>query len=89
VRDAVFDAKQAHHVVEKSDGFAIGETTAALTLVLALEAGGEPDAARTALAAAKARLLARADRLGEWRQAFLMGVPDNRELLRAAAERGL
>ncbi|HVV53164.1 MAG TPA: hypothetical protein VHO06_26135, partial [Polyangia bacterium] len=64
-----------------------GESTVRLTYAEALAASGAAAEAQAALAVARQRLLARADRIADlgWRQRFLHEVPANARLLALSA----
>jgi tetratricopeptide (TPR) repeat protein len=65
-------ARQALAILEELGGLESGESLVRLAAVLTLEAVGEREEARAALAAARRRVIERADRIqGEWRRSFL------------------
>ena len=80
--EALLAARAAVRIVEERGGIAEGEVVARLALALALRAAGDP-AADAALAAARACVMARADRIGDaaLRKSFLENLPENAETL--------
>jgi tetratricopeptide (TPR) repeat protein len=80
-------AREAHAALERLGEIEEGESIVRLTYAEALAAAGEKAEARKALAAARERLLARAERVADldWRQRFLNEVPVNARILALAA----
>ena len=72
-------ARDAHLALERLGEIEEGESMVRLTYAEALAAAGEQDQADAALATARERLLARADRVADpgWRHRFLHEVPVN------------
>jgi eukaryotic-like serine/threonine-protein kinase len=87
VDEAVAEARRAHGQIETSAVYE-GEASVCLVLAEALDAQGKRDEARTVLASARQRLLARAQRITrpDWRQSFLERVPDHARTLQLARE---
>lgn len=77
-----YDLLRELHPVEE------GEAFVHLTYLKALLANGEGDAAKTAAEAARAHILAEAQRIGDlgWRRSFCENVPDNAEILALTRE---
>jgi len=88
---ALGHARQAMTILESLGGIEEGESLVRLVHVGALEATGDHDGARVALAEAVSRLLARANHLQNpaLRQSFLEGVPENARTLALAATWGI
>jgi tetratricopeptide (TPR) repeat protein len=78
VADSIERARAAMAILERLGGLLQHETLPPLALARALHASGDLAAARVAIEDARARLLRRADRLGDpaWRTSFL-ALPDN------------
>jgi tetratricopeptide (TPR) repeat protein len=76
-------AREAHQALEQLGELDEGESMVRLVYVEALAATGARDESRQVLAVAQARLLARAEKIGEpaWRHRFLHDVPVNARLL--------
>ena len=81
-------AGEAHASLERLGEIEEGESMVRLTYAEALAAAGRPTEARAALAVARERLLARADRVADlgWRHRFLHEVPVNARILALAGE---
>ena len=81
-------AREAHAALERLGEIEEGESIVRLTYAEALAAAGEHGQAQAALAIARQRLLARADRVADlgWRHRFLHEVPVNARILALAAE---
>ena len=81
-------AREAHAALERLGEIEEGESIVRLTYAEALAAAGEHEQAHAALAAARQRLLARADRVADlgWRHRFLHEVPVNARILALAGE---
>ena len=81
-------ASEAHAALERLGEIEEGESMVRLTYAEALAAAGLEAEARAALALARQRLLARADRVADlgWRHRFLHEVPVNARILALAAE---
>ena len=81
-------ASEAHAALERLGEIEEGESMVRLTYAEALAAAGLEVEARAALAVARQRLLARADRVADlgWRHRFLHEVPVNARILALAAE---
>jgi tetratricopeptide (TPR) repeat protein len=90
-RSALDHTRRATEILDAHGAFEDGETAVRLARVRVLLGAGDRDGARVAAAAAKARLLARADRIKDarWRATFLQAVADSRETLAIAAECGV
>jgi hypothetical protein len=85
-KEALEAARGAMDVIESLGGIEDYEALARLVYAEALDAVGEPDRARAALEAARARLLDRAARISDpqLRTSFLTQVPDNARTLQLA-----
>ena len=81
-------AREAQAALERLGEIEEGESIVRLTYAEALSAAGEHQQARAALAIARQRLLARAERVADlgWRHRFLHEVPVNARTLALAAE---
>ncbi|HEX3906171.1 MAG TPA: protein kinase [Polyangia bacterium] len=81
-------AGEAHAALERLGEIEEGESMVRLTYAEALAAAGQEAEARAALALARQRLLARADRVADlgWRHRFLHEVPVNARILALAGE---
>jgi eukaryotic-like serine/threonine-protein kinase len=81
-------AAEAHAALERLGEIEEGESMVRLTYAEALAAAGEQDHADAALATARQRLLARAERVADpgWRHRFLHEVPVNARILALAGE---
>jgi tetratricopeptide (TPR) repeat protein len=88
--EALAAAREARQLMDELGEIEEGEAHARLVFAEALAAVGDP-AAKPELAAARASLLARADKIGDaaWRESFLYRVPENARTLRLAEEWGL
>ncbi|MEP7125323.1 MAG: protein kinase [Byssovorax sp.] len=77
--EAIAVAGEAHTILESLGGIEEGESLVRLVHAEAFAANGNSDEFAAAIAAARARLMARAARIGDlaWRERFLHGVPDN------------
>ena len=86
---ALAAAREAHDALERLGEIEEGESMVRLAYAEALGASGRRDEARAALAVARQRLLARAERIGEpaWRHRFLHEVPVNARILALAEDR--
>jgi hypothetical protein len=82
-------ARQALGLVDSLGGIEEGESYVRLVFAETLEAVGENDAAREAVATARVRLLERAANIRDaaWRESFLERVPENARTLALARER--
>jgi hypothetical protein len=82
---ALYDAREAIGLLRKLGGIDEGEAAVRLAWARALAAAGDPEAAE-ALAEARARLLARASRIGDerLRASFLENVPEHAATLSAS-----
>ena len=80
-------AREAYAALERLGEIDEGESVVRLTYAEALAAAGEHAEARAALAVARQRLLARAERVADlsWRHRFLHEVPVNARILALAA----
>jgi len=85
---ALAAAGEAHAALERLGEIEEGESMVRLTYAEALAAAGQEAEARAALALARERLLARADRVADhgWRHRFLHEVPVNARILALAGE---
>jgi serine/threonine protein kinase/tetratricopeptide (TPR) repeat protein len=83
---ALAAAAEAMEVLERLGGLEEGESLSRLTYAEALHATGDASTARAVIAAARERLLARADRIGDpaSRASFLERVPENARILALA-----
>jgi tetratricopeptide (TPR) repeat protein len=83
VTGAVDSADRAHALLEQLGSIDAGESLVRLVRAETLAAAGREDAARDAVASARDRLMARADRIGdpEVRRSFLDEVPENARTL--------
>jgi eukaryotic-like serine/threonine-protein kinase len=81
-------AEEAVAIFENLEGVAEGESLSQVTYALALRAAGREAEGRRRIAAARRRLLEKADWISDpaWRQSFLDNVLDNARLLHVAAE---
>jgi tetratricopeptide (TPR) repeat protein len=81
-------AREAMQMFRTLGGVSEGESFVRLAYAEALYAAGEHDAARAAIAEARDRLLARAERIknAEWRKSFLQKVGENAKTLARAGE---
>ncbi len=79
-------AREAHAALERLGEIEEGESIVRLTYAEALAAAGEQEQAQAALAIARQRLLARAERVADlgWRHRFLHEVPVNARILALA-----
>jgi hypothetical protein len=79
-------ARRAMGLLVELGGVEAGESAIRLTYAEALQAAGEPDAARVALAAARDRLLERADKIRDpgRRETFLTNIAENARTLALA-----
>jgi tetratricopeptide (TPR) repeat protein len=86
VAEALAEAQRAVSQLDPSSIMELGHLTARLALAEALEASGDRDAARAAIAVARAELLRAADSITDpaWRQSFLEHVPENARVLALA-----
>jgi eukaryotic-like serine/threonine-protein kinase len=84
---ALAAAREAHAALERLGEIEEGESIVRLTYAEALAAAGEHAQAHAALIVARARLLARAERVADldWRHRFLHEVPVNARILALAA----
>jgi tetratricopeptide (TPR) repeat protein len=84
--EALSCAREAYGVLEALGQVEEGESRVRLCLVEALDATGDRAGAREAVASARARLLARADKIASpaWRRRFLEDVPENARTLALA-----
>jgi len=84
--EALEDARAAVETLDRLGGLLQGESVPPLALAEALDATGDRDAARAAIADARVRLERRADRLGDpgWRASFL-AIADSARTLELAA----
>jgi serine/threonine protein kinase/tetratricopeptide (TPR) repeat protein len=87
-RSALLVAREALSTLETAGGVSDTEADVRLAYAEALDASGEHDAAREAIALAKGRLLARAETIldAARRQSFLTRVPANKRTLALAQE---
>jgi tetratricopeptide (TPR) repeat protein len=85
-REALAAAREALAVLESLGGLEEGEERVRLAVAEALRSAGDDAGARRAIADARARLLARADKLRDpaSRSSFLEGVPENATTLERA-----
>ncbi|WP_437720727.1 protein kinase domain-containing protein [Sorangium sp. So ce861] len=88
VDEAVGTATEASSMLESFGTLEEGESLVRLTVAEALAASGRQHEATAAIAAARAALLARADKLSDptWRERFLRDVPDNARTLELARQ---
>jgi eukaryotic-like serine/threonine-protein kinase len=86
--EALQVARQGMQMLEELGGIDDGEAIIRLTLAESLEATGDHQAARQAIASARDRLLLRAGKIVDerLRKAFLEQVPENQKTLELAAE---
>ncbi len=79
VGEALAAAREAASAIDALGAIDEGESLVRLAFVEALAAAGETDELAVAIAVARDRLLARADRIKDpaWRERFLTCVPDN------------
>jgi ATP/maltotriose-dependent transcriptional regulator MalT len=82
------DAEEARRLADELGGLEDGEATVDLALAEALAASGDQDGAKKVLREARARLLARADKIASqaWRDSYLLRVPDHARALALWAE---
>ncbi|MEZ4299208.1 MAG: tetratricopeptide repeat protein [Polyangiaceae bacterium] len=87
-RDAFQPAEEALRLLEDIGGIEDGEALVRLVHAVALGQLGHHPAARTAIAKARDRLLARADKIASpiWRTSFLTRVPENARTLTLARQ---
>ncbi|MFT3776539.1 MAG: protein kinase [Minicystis sp.] len=87
--EAIAPAREAHALLEEIGPIEEGEPRVWLTYVEALEAIGEQDAARAAVASARDRILDQASKLRDpaVRESFLANVPEAARILDLAARR--
>src|SRR5262249_26248740 len=85
-REALAEAERAMAILEGLSGIEEGDAMIRLTHARALHAAGEEARARDAIGDAKARVFARAERIGdsELRRAFLEDERENRRTLALA-----
>ncbi|WP_437605644.1 protein kinase [Sorangium sp. So ce834] len=86
VDEAVGTAAEASDMLASFGAIEEGESLVRLTIAEALSAHGRREEAAAAIAAARAALLARAEKLRDptWRERFLRDVPDNARTLELA-----
>jgi tetratricopeptide (TPR) repeat protein len=86
--EALTTARDAYQILESLGGIEEGESLVRLVHAEALAESGDHAAASSALAGARERLLARADRISDatWRARFLEGVRDNARTLALTAQ---
>jgi tetratricopeptide (TPR) repeat protein len=87
-RDSLQPAEEAVRLLEDLGGIEDGEALVRLVHAVALGQVGHHNAARAAIAKARDRLLARADRIASpiWRTSFLTRVPENARTLTLARQ---
>jgi tetratricopeptide (TPR) repeat protein len=84
--EAIAVAADAHAILESLGGIEEGESLVRLVYAEAFAANGDTAAFARAIEAARARVMARAAKIGDdaWRDRFLEGVPDNARTLTLA-----
>jgi len=84
--EALSMAREAHEAMDSMAGIEEGESLVRLLLAETLEATGDHEGAKRAIAVARDRLLERAAKFASarWRQSFLENVPENARTLALA-----
>jgi tetratricopeptide (TPR) repeat protein len=91
VPEALVEARQANHLLERAGYVEDGEALILLSLAESLLAAGDRVAGREAAGRAYRRLLDRADAIDEpsWRTSFLAALPEHRRTIEVARTLGL
>jgi hypothetical protein len=84
--EALVAAREGMTLLDENGGMEEGEALLRLVYAESLEACGHSTEARTALAVARDRLIARAEKLRNYRDAFLCNVRENARTLELARQ---